>query len=76
MIPSRSPTSWASDEVTNFDIGKDTLQFNATLFSNCTAGMNAASQVGATLFTIDANDSVTLNNVTKTSLTAGNFHFT
>ena len=33
--------------------------------------------VGAnTVFTIDANDTVTLDNVTKTSLTAGNFHFT
>jgi hypothetical protein len=43
---------------------------------NFTAAMNAASQVGAnTVFTIDANDTVTLDNVTKTSLTASNFHF-
>jgi len=27
------------------------------------------------VFTIDTNDTVTLDNVTKTSLTAGNFHF-
>ena len=47
------------------------------LFSNFTAAMNHASQSGAnTVFTIDANDTVTLDNVTKTSLTAGNFHFT
>jgi hypothetical protein len=53
------------------------MQFNATLFSNFTAAMNHASQSGAnTVFTIDANDTVTLDNVTKTSLTAGNFHFT
>jgi hypothetical protein len=39
--------------------------------------MNAASQSGAnTVFTVDTNDTVTLDNVTKTSLTAGNFHFT
>jgi hypothetical protein len=39
--------------------------------------MNVASQSGAnTVFTIDANDTVTLDGVTKTSLTAGNFHFT
>jgi hypothetical protein len=64
------------DEVTNFSTAKDTLQFNATLFSNFTAAMNAASQAGAnTVFTIDANDTVTLDNVTKTSLTASNFHF-
>ena len=38
--------------------------------------MNAASQSGAnTVFTIDANDTVTLDNVTKTSLAAGNFRF-
>ncbi len=71
------PNAMGHDEVTNFGTAKDTLQFNATLFSNFTAAMNAASQSGAnTVFTIDANDTVTLDNVTKTSLTAGNFHFT
>jgi len=71
------PNVMGHDEVTNFGIAKDTLQFNATLFANFTAAMNAASQVGAnTVFTIDANDTMTLDNVTKTSLTAGNFHFT
>ncbi len=70
------PNAMGHDEVTNFGIAKDTLQFNATLFSNFTAAMNHASQVGAnTVFTIDANDTVTLDNVTKTSLTASNFHF-
>jgi hypothetical protein len=39
--------------------------------------MNHASQSGAnTVFTIDGSDSVTLDNVTKSSLTASNFHFT
>jgi hypothetical protein len=71
------PNAMGKDEVTNFGFAKDTLQFNATLFSNFTAAMNAASQLGAnTVFTIDTNDTVTLDNVTKTSLTAGNFHFT
>jgi hypothetical protein len=71
------PDVMGNDEVTNFDFTKDTLQFNATLFSNFSAAMNAASQVGAnTVFTIDTNDTVTLDNVTKTSLTAGNYHFT
>jgi hypothetical protein len=70
------PNAMGHDEVTNFGIAKDTLQFNMTLFSNFTAAMSAASQVGAnTVFTIDANDTVTLDNVTKTSLTAGTFHF-
>ena len=71
------PNIMGHDEVTNFGLAKDTLQFNMTLFSNFTAAMNAASQSGAnTVFTVDANDTVTLDNVTKTSLTAGNFHFT
>ena len=71
------PNVMGHDAVTNFGVTKDTLQFNATLFSNFIAAMNAASQVGAnTVFTIDANDTVTLDNVTKTSLTASNFHFT
>src|SRR6202035_5871163 len=71
------PNVMGKDEITNFGLAKDTLQFNATLFSNFTAAMNAASQSGAnTVFTIDANDTVTLDNVTKTSLTMSNFHFT
>jgi hypothetical protein len=75
--------SWANyslphrkEQVPPTSITKDTLQFNSTLFSNFAAAMNAASQVGAnTVFTIDANDTVTLDNVTKTGLTASNFHF-
>jgi len=50
------PNVMGHDEVTNFGLAKDVLQFNATLFSNFTAAMNAASQSGAnTVFTIDAN---------------------
>ena len=71
------PNAMGKDEVTNFGIAKDTLQFNATLFANFTAAMNHASQSGAnTVFTIDTNDTVTLDNVTKTSLSTGNLHFT
>ena len=71
------PNVMGKDEVTNFGLAKDTLQFNMTLFSNFTAAMNHASQSGAnTVFTVDTNDTVTLDFVTKTCLTAGNFHFT
>jgi hypothetical protein len=39
--------------------------------------MASASQVGAnTVFTIGRSDSVTLDNVAKTSLAASNFNFT
>jgi Ca2+-binding RTX toxin-like protein len=51
------PNAMGHDEVTNFGTAKDTLQFNATLFSNFTVAMNAATQVGAnTVFTIDTDD--------------------
>jgi autotransporter passenger strand-loop-strand repeat protein len=70
------PNAMGHDEVTNFGVAKDTLQFNASLFANLAAAMADATQVGAsTVFTIDANDQVTLDNVQKGSLAASNFHF-
>jgi hypothetical protein len=46
------------------------------LFANYTAALNSASQVGAnTVFSVDANDSVTLENVQKSNLSATNFQF-
>ena len=60
------PDAMGHDEVTNFGIAKDIRQFNATLFENFSAAMADATQVGAnTVFTIDANDTVALNNVVK-----------
>jgi len=71
------PNAMGHDVVTNFGTAKDTLQFNATLFSNFTAAMNHASQSGAnTVFTIDANDTVTLDNVTKTIVPFRGFDLT
>ena len=71
------PNAMGHDEVTNFSTAKDTLQFNASLFANFAAAMTDAIQSGPdTVFTIDANDSVTLDNVNRSSLTASNFHFT
>jgi Ca2+-binding RTX toxin-like protein len=70
------PNAMGHDEVTNFNTAKDMLQFNTTLFANFTAAMAHASQIGAnTVFTIDANDTVKLDNVAKSSLAASNFHF-
>jgi len=71
------PNAMGNDAVTNFSTAKDALQFNASLFANFSAAMGAATQAGAdTVLTIDANNSVTLDNVSKSSLTASNFHFT
>jgi Ca2+-binding RTX toxin-like protein len=64
------------DTIYNFQNSQDTLQFNHALFANFAAAMTSASQVDAnTVFAIDANDSVTLENVNKSSLAASNFHF-
>jgi hypothetical protein len=64
------------DTVIGFKITQDTVQFSASLLANFAAAMIGASQVGAnTVFTIDANDSATLQNVNMSSLTAGNFRF-
>jgi len=70
------PNLMGHDEVTNFGLAKDTLQFNASLFANFAAAMTSATQVGAnTVFTIDGGDTVTLDNVARSSLTSSNFHF-
>jgi Ca2+-binding RTX toxin-like protein len=64
------------DTIYNFQNSQDTLQFNHALFANFAAAMTSATQVGAnTVFAIDANDSVTLENVNKNSLAASNFRF-
>jgi hypothetical protein len=70
------PNAMGNDEITNFSTAKDVLQFNASLFANFSAAMADATQSGAnTVFTIDAHDSVTLDNVNKSGLAASNFHF-
>jgi Ca2+-binding RTX toxin-like protein len=70
------PNAMGRDEITNFSTAKDVLQFNASLFANFPAAMASATQSGAnTVFTIDAHDSVTLDNVNKSNLAASNFHF-
>jgi Ca2+-binding RTX toxin-like protein len=70
------PNAMGNDEITNFSTAKDVLQFNASLFANFSAAMASATQSGAnTVFTIDAHDSVTLDNVNKSNLAASNFHF-
>jgi ELWxxDGT repeat protein len=68
--------SAGQDKIYNFATGQDTLQFNHALFVNFAAAMTNATQVGAnTVFAIDANDSVTLEKVNKSSLAASNFSF-
>jgi hypothetical protein len=64
------------ERIQNFDPAHDTLQFSVSLLTNYAAAMADARQVGTdTVFTIDAHDSVALQNVNMSSLTASNFHF-
>jgi large repetitive protein len=67
---------FGQDTVADFHTNKDVLQFNPSMLINFAAAMADAKQVGAnTVFTIDPNNSVTLQNVNMNNLTASNFHF-
>jgi hypothetical protein len=64
------------DTIAGFQAGSDVIQFNAALFANYAAVMADTAQVGAnTVIQINANNSVTLDNLTASTLTASNFHF-
>jgi hypothetical protein len=64
------------DTVANFHTNNGVLQFNPALLTNYAAAMTDAKQVGVdTVITVDANDSVTLQNVTLAHLASSNFHF-
>jgi len=64
------------DSIYNFETSQDVLQFSSSLFANYAAAMSHASQVGAnTVFSIDANNSLTLANIDRNTLAATNFRF-
>jgi Ca2+-binding RTX toxin-like protein len=65
-----------NDTITDFDTNKDLVQFNPALFNNYAAVMGSAQQVGHdTVITHDASNTVTLDNVTISSLQPSNFQF-
>ena len=67
---------FGQDTVANVHTSNGVLQFNLALFNNFASTMADAKQLGtSTVITVDANDSVTLQNVNMNSLTAPNFHF-
>ena len=68
-------TAFGKDVIGGF-ASTDSIQFSATDFASWSALQSHMSQSGAnTVITLDANDTVTLTNVTKTSLTASQFKF-
>ena len=74
-------SAFGFDTITDFTAGAgtthDTLQLSlGAQFSSLAQVIAAATQVGAnTVITVDATDTITLNNVNKTALVASNFVF-
>ena len=70
---------FATTTINNFDPSNDVIQFNPALFANYNAFINPThtQQVGAnTVITYNANETITLTNVTASSLSQTNFKFT
>jgi hypothetical protein len=64
------------DTIMDFQPSQDVIQFNPALLANYAAVMQDTSQVGAnTVIQYDTTHSLTLENVTASSLSSSNFHF-
>jgi serralysin len=73
---SPNPIAIGNETINGFNPAQDILQFNPAVLANYMAAFTDTKQVGAnTVIQIDSTDSVTLTNVTATSLSANNFHF-
>jgi probable HAF family extracellular repeat protein len=71
---SPNPIAVSNETINGFNSAHDMLQFNPSLLSQYATA--EISQVGAnTVIQINPTNSVTLDNVTATALTANNFHF-
>ena len=63
------------DVVTGFN-ASDSIALSTNAFSNWSAMLAHTTQSGAdTVITLDAGDTLTLKNVTASTLSASNFHF-
>jgi len=68
---------WGLEDIFGFNASNDKIQLSSAQFANFAAVMAAAKQVGSnTVITADAGDSIVLNNVKLSSLTAKDFAFT
>jgi hypothetical protein len=73
---SPNPIAIGKETINGFNPAYDVLQFNPALLSNYATAFQDTKQVGAnTVIQIDSTNSVTLDNVKATALTANNFHF-
>lgn len=70
---------FGKDAINDFVAGSgtaDVIQIDDAVFADLSAVLAAATQVGAdTVITYDANNTITLKNVTKTNLHADDFQF-
>jgi ELWxxDGT repeat protein len=68
-------SNFGENTITNFNVSNDTIELPKSEFADLAAVLADAHQVGAnTVIAYDANDVITLNNVTVTELHAQNFH--
>ena len=67
---------FGNDAIFGFNASKDKIWFSTSRFANFAAVMAAAKQVGDdTIITGDANDTIYLDDVQRSSLTASDFVF-
>jgi Ca2+-binding RTX toxin-like protein len=69
---------FGKDDIFTFVTGgtEDAIQFDSTLFPTFAAVMAATQdQGGNAVITLDPNNTITLHDVVKANLTAGDFHF-
>jgi serralysin len=70
-------TGFGNNTINNFNTSRDVLQFSPALIANYAAAMADTKQVGHdAVISVDAQDTVTLNGVMASQLTASNFKFT
>jgi Ca2+-binding RTX toxin-like protein len=68
-------SNFGKDTITDFTVGQDVLEFRDGIFTDTAAALAAATASGnGTLITIDANNSVLLQNVALSSLHQSDFH--
>jgi hypothetical protein len=73
---SPNPATIGNETVNSFNPAHDVIDFNMALFTNYMAVMGATTQVGLdTVIKVDTNESVTLADVNKATLSSTNFHF-
>jgi Ca2+-binding RTX toxin-like protein len=76
FLSAGTPAALGSETINNFNVRADQIDFNTALFANFAAVMHDATQHGAnTVITAAPGDTITLQGVALSSLTASNFHF-